>query len=300
MSPRDKVFIIYNPSAGLAIKGVALPIIKAYMKKYKIEYKILIMEGETILREQIKEMVILGFNKFLAAGGDGTVSLVADALYGSNLPLGIIPLGTGNLLALELNIPIDVIKALDLVFMKNNKQISVDGMLVNKNRVFLLNVSSGASSELMNLTEQNEKRVIGKLGYIRCFLKQLSHLKNNSYTVEIDGKTQTFLASEVIASNGKFVGFKPFKWHETSSFDDGILNIHIISVRNIWDVLVFAISLSIFPLNLNRMVTNFEFTKFVKIETPHPLLVQADGDCIGDTPLTIEVIRNSCNVFVPK
>ncbi|MCJ7694830.1 MAG: acylglycerol kinase family protein, partial [Anaerolineaceae bacterium] len=112
MSPGDKVLIIYNPSAGLALKGFSLSFIKAYMKKNKIDHDFYFIKREISLRNQIKEMIALGFNIFLAAGGDGTVSLVADALYGFNLPLAIIPLGTGNLIALELAIPIDLKKAL--------------------------------------------------------------------------------------------------------------------------------------------------------------------------------------------
>lgn len=295
----EKVLVIYNPTAGLAINGYAWNSIRSFLTKHKIHFEVFVTSGESSLRKIVDEKLDEGFNKLLVAGGDGTVSLVADALASTNIPLSIIPVGTGNLIARELQIPLAIGKSLRLAFSKDHAIRSIDGMRVNDHRIFLLNISVGISPELFSNTSQLEKRMFGKLFYILKFIKLVVNLKLRNIELDHDGHIESKCVTEVIISNCKILGFPPFYWQEESALDDGKLGCHTIRAINVSDIIKFALSLSLYPKTIQPMVSHFEVEDYIEIKSSKPLKIQADGDFIGDTPIRIDLVRNVCNFIVP-
>lgn len=299
MDIEEKVLVVYNPTSGLAIHGYIWNYIHSYLDSQKINFESLYTSGESSLREVIKEKINHGFNRFLVAGGDGTVSLVADALLGTNFPLAIIPIGTGNLIARELQIPLAINKSLKLAISKKPTIRSIDGMKVNDQRIFLLNISAGISPELFQKTNMQEKRLLGRLIYVINFIKIIAHLKLSEMKFDYDGYNQTKYATELIISNSKILAFPPFLWQEASSLDDGKLGLHMVRALKISDVIKFALSLSLFPNSIQSEVNYFEIEKYIEVQSTIPLKIQADGDYIGVTPIRIDLVRNACNVIIP-
>jgi len=299
MDPEEKVLIVYNPTSGLAIHGYVWNYIHSYLKSHKINFEPFYTSGESSLREVIQEKINHGCTRFLVAGGDGTVSLVADALLGTNYPLAIIPIGTGNLLARELHIPLAINKSLKLAISKNPSIRSIDGMKVNEQRIFLLNISAGISPELFQKTNMQEKRLLGRLIYVINFIKIVAHLELSKIKFEYDGFKQSKYATEVIISNSKILAFPPFLWQEDSSLDDGKLGFHMIRALQFSDVIKFALSLSIFPKTIQPEVNYFEIKNYIEVKSTKPLKIQADGDYIGVTPIRIDLVRNACNIIIP-
>jgi len=297
--PEEKVLVIYNPTAGLAINGYARIAIKSFLTKHSIHFEVFQTSGESCLRALVKEKMDEGFNKVLVAGGDGTVSLVADALTGTKIPLAIIPIGTGNLIARELLIPLVINKSLRLAFSKDFTLRPIDGMRVNDHRIFLLNISIGVSPELFSNTSQPEKRLFGRLIYIIKFIKLAVNLKLRNIKLDHDGQKESKFVTEVVIANSKILGFPPFYWPEESALDDGILGCHMIRAIKISDIVKFAISLSLYPRTIKPLVSYYEIKSYVEVRSSKPLNVQADGDFIGVTPIRIELVRNVCNFIVP-
>jgi len=106
MSIYHQAILFYNNKSGQSDSDRQIKTIEEHFKKERIALKIVDIpefSGDipTIINQGIKDAVDL----FIAAGGDGTVALVGNSLVGTGTPLGILPIGTGNLLAKELNIP---------------------------------------------------------------------------------------------------------------------------------------------------------------------------------------------------
>ena len=101
-----KVFIIQNPVAGTQPAEDVVAAIEDYFKAQECEFKIHQTEEDENVAEIVARAKTEGFDLFVAAGGDGTVSDVATELVGGKIPMAILPVGTGNALARDLNIPV--------------------------------------------------------------------------------------------------------------------------------------------------------------------------------------------------
>src|SRR4051812_23261841 len=112
-------------------------------------------EGEDIL-EVVRIAVERGFDTIVAAGGDGTVSAVANGVLGSFVLLGIIPLGTANVLARELNIPLEVAEALALLAGSHEIE-SIDAMRVD-DKHYLTQVGIGVDAMMIRDTPTEHKK----------------------------------------------------------------------------------------------------------------------------------------------
>ena len=111
----------------------------------------------------------------LAAGGDGTVRQVSTALRNSGVPCGIIPIGTANLLAQNMRIPLDVEQAIDLALTGRPRTLDLARLKVDRNReVYFTGMAGiGFDAALMSDTDEKLKRIVGPAAYLVGFAKQL-------------------------------------------------------------------------------------------------------------------------------
>jgi diacylglycerol kinase family enzyme len=112
-----------------------------------------------------------GYDVIVAAGGDGTVRAVAGGVLGSGVPFGIVPMGTGNLLARNLGIPLGSFSAaLELALLGRDRPIDV-GMVTFDERApepFLVITGAGLDADTMGSTNDNLKKLIGWGAYIEA------------------------------------------------------------------------------------------------------------------------------------
>src|SRR3954451_20667515 len=93
------VFVVLNPKSGNCEQDVARQTLERHFSVVGAVCRVHDIGHDDALADHVREAVAAGCDLVVAAGGDGTVSAVADALVGSEAPLGIIPLGTTNVLA---------------------------------------------------------------------------------------------------------------------------------------------------------------------------------------------------------
>ena len=141
-----KIGIFLNNSAG-SIKENDYPPsrLKEIFKSLNVEAEVIEVEGE-ITNDSIRILTYKGVEAIVAAGGDGTVSTVASALSGMQIPLGIIPLGTLNHFAKDMNIPLQIEEAAKVI--AKNKLLKVDTGEVNE-KIFINNSSIGFYPKLV-------------------------------------------------------------------------------------------------------------------------------------------------------
>lgn len=129
-TPEHLLFVL-NPIAGDVDKEDLKEDLKAICQEHAIKYEILVTTGENdkeLIRQKLEENK---YDAVYAIGGDGTVSIVGSLLIGTTTPLGIIPLGSGNGLSKDLNIPQDTEEALQLIHrhvVRNIDTVTLNGV----------------------------------------------------------------------------------------------------------------------------------------------------------------------------
>ena len=162
-------------------------------------------------RRLAAEAVNDGFDLIVAAGGDGTVNEVLNGIGGApngfdRARLGVLPLGTVNVFARELKIPLQVERAWEVVQRGREKKIdlpsvefSTDG--VRQKRCFVQLAGAGLDARAIELLDLQQKKKIGPLAYVIAGLKALRE-KKPKITVRADG--QNFSGELVLIGNGRF------------------------------------------------------------------------------------------------
>src|SRR5215216_2905330 len=143
MDKQLKTFVVQNPVSGLSDAPTIRDRISQVMDEHQIPFEIYETTGKEDLHEVVKGAIGRGFERFVSVGGDGTISGVASGLVNTKLPLVIIPTGTVNALARELQIPFDLDEALE--WWITDYDTRVIDVIQARERFYLLNVSLGTS-----------------------------------------------------------------------------------------------------------------------------------------------------------
>ena len=243
-----------------------------------------------IVRARLRD----GFDLVVVAGGDGTVSGVFDGLHGSSIPLGIIPTGTGNLIAREFGIPTEVDQAVALIA-GTPRSLRIDAMRIGK-RVYVLNAGVGISAAVIAGTSGKSKRRFGRIAYFATAFKIFRFLPR-PLEVTVDGKTRKYRAVEVAISNCGILAKMMYPKGPEIRTDDGRLDVWILSMNSFLDYVRYLLGI---VFGWSAKAQFFIAEKGVAITSRVPLPAQADGDIIGTTPLEVEVLAGALTVLVPE
>ncbi len=292
-----KAFVIINPFAGKKSKESVLDSLNTQFQKSGIEFKAHILSKKDNTRDIVRSYLKKDkFDFVVAVGGDGTVSQVIDGLAEGNTPLGIIPVGTGNLLALDLGIPMKSDEAVALVAGRHLLK-KIDAMRIEK-RLYVLNVSLGISAEVINDSTSKSKNRFGRLTYIWETLKNLFTLERRNITVNVDGKAVNYRTVEAEVFNSGILAKMIYPKRHDIRIDDGHLDVWVVTFATILDYPSYLFG-SIRKRPSKRLSHYIKSEKSVILQSIIPLNVQADGDIIGTTPVEIEVLPGAITVFVP-
>jgi diacylglycerol kinase family enzyme len=291
-----KALVILNPAAGKKSSEVVNESLAKHFDGV-IEYEVYETTKSDKPGDIVRARLRDGFDLVVAAGGDGTVSAVADGLVGNAVPLGIIPVGTGNMLARELDLPIDIDKAVSLIASAPHSR-KIDAMKID-GLTRVLSASVGLSPLIIGGASRKGKNRFGNLAYYWSAARNACNIKRRYLEVEIDGSAQQFRAVEVIVANCGKLFKKLDPLGPDIRLDDGHLDVWILSTKSGLDYPLYIYGL--ITGRLARLRTNF-FTveKSVTIKCFNPLKVQADGELAGDTPLSVELLPGALTVLVAE
>ena len=232
----------------------------------------------------------------VAAGGDGTLSAVAAGLVGSGVPLGILPAGSWNALARNLEIPGSHEEAARLWLGEHDLQ-PLDGIELN-GRLYFLNAGVGVSSRLMSQTPREGKRSLGGLAYIRTLFNELTGLSMRSYRVTIDGKVMKVRAVEVMAVSASLGGVGELRTHRVFHPGDGRVEVCAIRAKSFGEGVMVILRFITGRSGKNAGILYQRAEREFSIQTRRRLPVQADGDVVGWTPLEGRVASRAVRVIV--
>ncbi len=291
---RLKLFILLNPIAG---HSSAPEIRKELEDRFADqEYEIYETTGQEDIAEITRAACQRGAQIVIAAGGDGTVAGAVNGLRGTQTPLGIIPVGTGNGLARALGIPLEIPNAIELIA-GTHELLSIDLMQVG-DKYFTLDVSAGISARAMRETPPEEKRRFGVAAYVWRILTLVFGIQPRRFLLSIDGHSFRVHASEILVSNGAFLR-DPFPLGPPELFGDGQFDVYIITARTLRDYI--NILWGLLFKNVERTeLRHYASRKLTVIQhTGRPQPTQADGEFLGHTPVEIELVPHGLSVIVP-
>ena len=295
--PRQVVAIM-NPKAGSAAGEAIRRSLGECFREGESRLEVYETRDGEDLGAVVRDRVRQGVDLVIAVGGDGTVSAVADALAGSGTPMGILPMGTANVLARELEIPLNVDEAARLL-VGDHRLATIDAMKVG-GRLYLTQVGVGLDALMIRDTPTAHKKRFGKLAYLWSAGKHLVGFQPRRFTLEIDGRPVHRHASEVIVANVGTLGQPPFRWGPDIRVDDGALDVCVSKARTVFHYLGLFWHVATRRHWADTNVHYYEARRSVAIATRHPVPVQADGEVIGETPVRVEVVPGAVKVIAPR
>jgi YegS/Rv2252/BmrU family lipid kinase len=233
------------------------------------------------------DLVVIG-------GGDGSLNAALPALLETGLPLGVIPLGTGNDFARTLGIPLDPEQAVRVIAAGRIKQVDVG----DANGHPFLNVASiGLGVDLTRALQRDAKRRWGVLGYAVAGLRVLRRLRPFTAEIEHGGQIQVSRTAHVAIGNGRHYG-GGMVVDVDARLDDARLHAFSLEVDHWWRLLLLLPALRSGTHHAWAEVRTLAGEE-VTVRTRRPRSVNTDGEITTRTPVTFRVRPGVLPVFVP-
>ncbi len=253
-------------------------------------------DGQRLAREALAD----GAELLIAHGGDGTAMDVAAALVGTEHPLGLLPAGTGNLLAGNLRIRRSWRAATDVILAGLARPLDI-GRLETRDgaRYFAVACGAGFDAELMRSTASHHKRAFGMGAYVATAVGLATSITRSHLTIEADGITHEAEAAVILIANcGELIPgllqIRPEIRPDDGVFDVAILDAASIpgAVRVVWRML----------LRDPRGGAGITFLRAasVRVRAEPDLPAQADGEACGTTPLRVDLLPRALRVLAPR
>lgn len=289
---KKNVLMVVNPVSGNIDKSDLVDATTIFAGKENLNLVIYNTSGASDI-ENIK-VLYKTYNpeRIVVAGGDGTIKMVAEAMENHDVIIGILPAGSANGLAVDLNLPSTIKDNLEIAF--HNDYMEIDMISINGKKSIHLS-DLGVNAEMIKNYESSSVR--GKWGY---FLQTFSTLidLDDPFTVTITGNFETIECTArmiVIANSQKYgtgVSINP-----NGVMDDG--KFELVILKNL-DLLVLGKIISgNMPIDSEDVV--IISTDKAIVRTNVPVSFQIDGEYCGtETKLNIEILPKQMKVAVPN
>lgn len=230
----------------------------------------------------------------IVAGGDGTVSSVAESVYRHQKPLAILPLGTANDLARSLSIPDDLLEVGQLVV--NGRVRRIDLGSVN-GRYFFNAVNIGLGTQVTRQLSQKEKKAWGVFSYLKAFWATLARKNAFRANITVDGRRYRQHSIHMTIGNGRYYGGGNVV-EQNAQIDSGMLCLYSIKPQRRLKLILLAPLLRLGKQRLAKR-TFSEMGRRIEVHTSPRLEIHADGESAGYTPAIVEVLPQALDVYAP-
>jgi diacylglycerol kinase (ATP) len=234
-------------------------------------------------------------DRVVVAGGDGTCLCAAEPVRDAGLPLGILPLGTANNLARNLELPLDLDAAVEVAAGERVRRIDLG--FVNDRPFF--NVSGLGLSTLVNRQLPRElKRRWGILAYVLYAARVLRRTSPFSVEIRCDGRLLKTRSLQITVCNGRHYG-PGLTIRRDAAIDDGWLDLLTLEPSHWWQ------GLRLLPALLSGRYRRDSGVRLmggrtIEIRTRRPLPVDTDGEITTRTPAKYRLVAGALEVFAPR
>ena len=292
MKEIKEVLLIVNPIAGDLNKDNVVRLVKQYAERYSIKFHQFNTTGENDKDKILSELDNHSIDRIIIAGGDGTINLVAEAIKNENIPIGLIPSGSANGLATNLDLPEDLEEKVETAFGEN--LIELDMLCIN-DQICLHMSDLGVNAELIRNFESSRFR--GKFGY---FVQSFPTLWKSSYPFNFCIKTEkctveksgVLLAIANASKYGSGANVNP-----DGKPDDGIFEILVFKKLDVIEILKLIFKKTELHSDFVEIISARE----AKITANKPVAFQIDGEFMGEEDrLKIHLLDRKLKISVLK
>ncbi|MGH8047062.1 MAG: diacylglycerol/lipid kinase family protein [Chthoniobacterales bacterium] len=244
-------------------------------------------------RKMAKRAVQEGFDTIVAAGGDGTVNEVVNGIDGADVTLGVLPVGTMNVFALELGIAgRDLKHAWKIIERGRTRDIDLP---VGNGAYFVQLAGVGLDAEVVRQTTPDFKKALGPISYVLSLAQVAARKPPRLVAVDAGGKQRE--GSFILIGNGRYYGGSLSLFRE-ASLDDGLLDIVIFKNQTHWDVMRYVQAI-VFGDHTGLPDVEYFQTPQVLVEADVEVPVELDGEIAGVAPYTFGFADRKLRVLAP-
>ncbi len=293
---RRRFFFVVNRRSGNYFKWVVQLRLGEFLTTEGISGEVHYLRDTETLTQELARAYDEGYRDFVIVGGDGTVSLVASLLHHRDCRLGIVPVGTTNMLAQLLRIPLGTRRALELL-LTSRRTRCIDALAAGE-RLFFLNASAGLSSFSISDLRTAEKSYFKLLAYVFAVARSMRKAKTRRFSVEADGSMHRIEAAELFIDNAGALWTPRYRTSD-ARLDDGRAEVCYVTKATprelgnaVLDVLLVR--------KQRAAVRHLASARSVTIDCEEAIPVQADGDAVAFTPVELKVIPCALSFIVPE
>lgn len=295
-----KALLIFNNFAGNKRASMLLREVQHELQNKQIEYDLEIPAHPGNGTELVAKADLANYEAVIAAGGDGTLYEVVNGLFqnpsGKKLPIGIIPIGTGNAFARDMPLATgEWKKAIDIIHKGNTRKVDVGSFTTEGKKYYFLNILGLGFVADVGKTAHKLK-LVGNLSYTLGVLYQTLFLRPTPMKIKADDRELDLKALFVEVSNSQYTA--NFLMAPYAQLDDGLFDVTILKPLSRIKLL------QSFPKILTgehvymKEVIHFT-TSRISIESKRSKILTPDGELMGSTPVSIECLRETVEVFWP-
>jgi diacylglycerol kinase (ATP) len=287
----QKLLFIINPVSGGKEKTDWEEEIRSYFKEVVHTMEFYLLTGTNDTTSVQYHIESTKPDKVVAVGGDGTIKLVAEILKGSTIPLGIIPAGSANGMAKELNIPADVQKALEIAV--NGRVAAIDMVRINNEEDCIHLSDMGLNAMLVKDFEHSKSR--GMWGYSRALMNVLLKKRKLQLICKLDKETIRKDAYMAVLANARTYGTGALI-NPDGDVSDGFFEVVIVRKVNVFELLRMLLTQKSFASE------NIEIykTRTAEISAHKKSFFQVDGEYRGKfSKIRAEIAPGVLKVVLP-
>jgi len=227
-----------------------------------------------------------------AAGGDGTINEIINGMVRSAVPLGILPLGTTNVLARELSLPLDAIGAMKRMINSAPQYISLGRISLSAgDRFFCLMAGIGFDARAVFDVSRRLKKYSGEAAYIISGIRNLIRYSPEKLIITADGTTHDAYTA-IIGKASRYGG--DFRVTPDADIREASLHLCMLAGARRTDLLRFAFGIVTGDHLKDPDVVHLKAYEIAISGHAH---IQIDGDYIGETPARFSVERNALKIL---
>ena len=245
-------------------------------------------EAETLARKAARE----GFGKIVAAGGDGTINEVVNGIAGTNAALGLLPMGTVNVFAMELGLPHDLALCWEIIRHGNARIVDLPSA---NGKHFVQLGGVGLDAQVVKETSLALKRSFGPLSYLisaaQIAARQPPRLFIESENASIDE------GSFVLIGNGRLYG-GPFPFFKHAVIDDGLFDVVVFKRLGYLEIIKYLQDV-VFSSDIRVPEIEYFQTRHLRVTSDQDVPVELDGELVGQCPVEFRVQEKALRVLAP-
>lgn len=293
-----KILLVFNPFAGNGRAKKILPHVESLFTKHQIDFDLALTDYPEHGIEIVSKADFSNYDGIVAAGGDGTLFEVINGYFKNTsekrIPIGILPVGTGNAFARDLELDKTQIEESIKIISKNKlRKVDVGKFKTNGLDYYFLNIIGAGFVADANKTAQSFK-IFGNFSYTIGVLYRMLVLKFTKLKLEIDGEKLEVDSTFIEVSNTRYTA--NFLMAPSAEIDDGLLDITL--AKKITRLKLLKSFPKIFTgehIHINEIET-FK-AKEIKIESDETKVLTPDGELLGTTPVEIKCLKHAIEVF---